>query len=107
MVSYDMRRITDIEKFSLCFVYAEYFQSGSAIPGIDALHVGVLLKNFVQFFVMNVLDFAAEGNRDVPLRCIINIKVKIIFFSPAMYDTFELLHCKNSSDNSMYILILT
>lgn len=92
MVSYDMRRITDIKKFSLCFVYAEYFQSGSAIPGIDALHVGVLLKNFVQFFVMNVLDFA---------------KVKIIFFSPAMYDTFELLHCKNSSDNSMYILILT
>ena len=56
---------------------------------------------------MNVLDFAAKGNRDVPLRCIINIKVKIIFFSPAMYDTFELLHCKNSSDNSMYILILT
>lgn len=62
-----MGRLDDIEVFALGCVKAEYFQCRPGFAGINTLHIGILLKYFIQFFLMDILDFSPERNRNSAL----------------------------------------
>ena len=55
-----MRRIADVEVFSLGLVHAEHLKCRACIAGINFLHVWIFSENFIQLFTVDVLDSAAE-----------------------------------------------
>ena len=63
-VTDDVCRVADVKILAVRFVQAEHLQRRAGVAGIDGLHIGIFLKNFIQLLTADVFDFTSQGNRD-------------------------------------------